>query len=499
MRKTISIHLMGVNFLVEESAYELIDTYLKRLKNAFKHSKDQQEICDDVELRIAELASEKVSDKKHVVTYEEMKAILDTLGDPADFEGSMDTEETRDKTDQQADSRKARRLYRDGENKTIGGVCSGLAAYFDIDVVFIRIAFVLFFFLAGFIVPVYLVLWIAVPEAKTTAERLKMRGKPVNIETLKEEVKEAANNFKRSAKGFEKEMTDRKSPTRQRLSEVGGVFSKVAGGILLALGVIGLITILSVPFGNINAEFSGDSTLSAQEFTNFFLIDGNNSFYLWLGFVLITLSILISIILTGTTLIFNLKSKWIKRSFTLLSLMALVGIGLGIYQGVRLAADFRTEGKTIQNVGVVSDTILFLNVVKDVDLNRGDLTKLKFSDTQIILKNRQIKASGMEVQYGISPDTNYYVSQTFSARGKSSKAAIRKASNINFETQIVGNKVLVPANFQYPLEDKYRNQTVSLKILIPYGKIVITDKTVIQSKDKLQSGWIDEEGNYEED
>lgn len=498
MKKTISIHLMGVNFLVEESAYELIENYLKRLKSSFEHSTDQQEICDDVELRIAELASEKISDRKHVVTLEEMREILDTLGDPEDFEGSKSTSERSysDKKESHADFKKSRRLYRDSEHKTIAGVCSGLAAYFDIDVIFVRIAFVLFFFLGGFIIPVYIVLWIAVPEARSNADRLKMHGKPVNIETLKEELKDATNSFKKSAKGFEREMKNRKSPTRQRMSEVGNIFLKIGAVILWIIGGIGLFTFLAIAFGNMETQINDDSMLTLQQISDFFLIDGNNSFYLWTGFTLLSLSILISIVLTGTVMFFNLTSVWLKRTYTFLSLMAVTGIILGAYQGARLANDFKVTGKTIQNVGVVSDSLLFISVLKEDGFRNEDRVLFKWDDSQVELMNDQVHASGFEVSYGISPDTNFYVSQTLSARGRSSKAAVRKATNIDFKANIIGNKVQVPTVYHYPTHDKFRNQSVVLKILIPIGKRVITDKNVIQPNDKIQSGWIDIDGSY---
>lgn len=501
MKKTISIHLMGMNFLVEENAYDLIENYLKRLKSSFEHSKDQQEICDDVELRIAELASEKVSDKKHVVTFEEMKEILDTLGNPEDFEGSKGTSEksSTDKKESQAEFKKSRRLFRDSENKTIAGVCSGLAAYFDIDVIIVRIIFVLFFFVGGFIIPIYLLLWVVVPQARTNADRLKMHGKPVNIETLKEELKDATHNFKKSAKGFEREMKNKRSPTRQRMNEVGHLFSKIGGVFLWIVGGVGLFTVLAIAFGNMEAQINEDSMLTLHQIRTFFLIDGSNSIYLWTGFVLLSLSILTSIILTGTVLFFNLRSIWLKRTFSFLSLLAFIGIVLGIYQGARLANEFRVEGKTTQTKGIVSDSLLFLNVIKKNEDKQGDQVIFKWNDSQVELKGRQVIASGIEVAYGISPDTNFHISQTFSARGKSSKSAIRKASNIVFEPQISDNKIQVPSVFRYPKKDKFRNQSVTLKILIPIGKRVITDKTIVQPNDKIQSGWINVDGNYEYD
>ena len=493
MKKTISIHLMGVNCLVEETAYELIEQYLKRLKDSFQHSSDQKEICEDVELRIAELASEKVTDKKHVVTFSEMKEILDTLGDPEDFEGSANPS---DKKQDQSDFKAKRRLYRDTENKTIAGVCSGLAAYFDIDVVYVRIAFAIFFFIGGFIIPVYAVLWIAVPEAKTNADRLKMHGRPVNIETLKEELRDATDSFKKSAKGFESAVKNGKNQAVQSINQIGKVFSKIFALFFWVIGGIGLVSVILIAFGNV-IQFNEHTMITTSEFTNFFLIDATNSFYFWIAFVLLSFSILISFILTGTVLFFNLRSVWIKRTYVLLTLLGITGISLGIYQSLRLANDFRTEGKTVQNVGVVSDTILFLNVVKQPISYQEDQNMIIWNDSQIELKNKRVIAAGMEVEYGISPDSNFYISQTFSARGKSTRAGFQKASHIFLDTKISGNKVQIPANYEYPLNDKFRNQSVSIKILIPYGRKVITDNTVIQSNDKLQTGWINEEGNYE--
>jgi uncharacterized membrane protein len=143
MKKTINIHLSGIAFIVEEEAYESVKSYLDRLSKSLQNSPDSDEICADVEARVAELAAKYLSDKKQILTLENMQEILKTLGDPEEYiENSEDEPET--KKDKKTNKINERRLFRDLENASIAGVCSGLANYFSIDVIVVRILFVLF-------------------------------------------------------------------------------------------------------------------------------------------------------------------------------------------------------------------------------------------------------------------------------------------------------------------------------------------------------------------
>ena len=147
MKKTVSVNIKGTNFLIEEDAYELLQDYLDRLNIALKNDEDAKEIIEDVELRIAEICSSKLSETKSVIELNDIEAIISTLGDPSDFVDE----------DEQASSRSAvsedeklaskvsdRRLFRDGESSYIGGVCSGLANYFGIDPIIVRLLFFVF-------------------------------------------------------------------------------------------------------------------------------------------------------------------------------------------------------------------------------------------------------------------------------------------------------------------------------------------------------------------
>ena len=94
----------------------------------------------------------------------------------------------------------SKRLYRDPENSVIGGVCGGLAAYFGVDPVIFRLLFVIFFFVGGASVLVYMILWIVLPKAETAAQKLEMRGEKVNVSNLEKKIREEYDNVKDNVK-----------------------------------------------------------------------------------------------------------------------------------------------------------------------------------------------------------------------------------------------------------------------------------------------------------
>ncbi|MDO9613105.1 MAG: PspC domain-containing protein, partial [Bacteroidota bacterium] len=170
MKKTFTINISGSVFHIDDDAFEKLQKYLQLLNRHFGTAIEGQEILQDIEARIAELFIEKTANKVEVVTNEMVDEVIARMGKPEVF---MDSEEeTSAKTQaegafQDGEQKKRRRLYRDGDNRVIGGVCSGLGAYFNIDPVILRVIFVVLFFLgvgASFLI--YIILWIVVPKAK---------------------------------------------------------------------------------------------------------------------------------------------------------------------------------------------------------------------------------------------------------------------------------------------------------------------------------------------
>lgn len=196
MKKTLTINLAGMVYNIDEDAYDKLRTYLKNIETYFLDEKEFNDIMNDIEIRISELLSEKITPQKQVVTLPDIEDVIRTMGEPHEF-GDPDKEKKR----RSFSSNPPKRVYRDPDNRVLGGVCGGLGAYMGIDGIILRIVFVVIFFLFGAGLLIYLILWIIIPEAKTTAQKLEMRGDPVNVSNIGNFVKEEFENVKNSFKG----------------------------------------------------------------------------------------------------------------------------------------------------------------------------------------------------------------------------------------------------------------------------------------------------------
>jgi phage shock protein PspC (stress-responsive transcriptional regulator) len=203
MKKAIRIHISGYIFNIDEDAYLELKKWLDKIAQQYINEKDGKEIVDDIEMRVAELFMNKVGNEG-AITISEVKSIIETMGQPEDFEDDLNTSTTSNnkKLPQNNFSKedkkrtKNKRLFRDEENKVIAGVCSGLGHYFGIDPVLIRLAFILTVFMGGFGVITYIVLIIVSPKAISTSQKLEMMGEPVNISNIEKAIKEEVEYFK---------------------------------------------------------------------------------------------------------------------------------------------------------------------------------------------------------------------------------------------------------------------------------------------------------------
>ena len=180
MKKVVNVSLGGRNFILDEDAYTRLQEYLDHFKGKLTVPEHQKtEVMEEIEGRIAELFFQEVGDGSRVVTLEMVQKVTSALGMP---DGSADGGFSNSSSASKADL--PRRLYRDVDNKSVAGVCSGLALYFDIDITLIRILMLvaLIFGSAGFWI--YVILWIAVPKADTPAKKCEMRGIPPTAENM---------------------------------------------------------------------------------------------------------------------------------------------------------------------------------------------------------------------------------------------------------------------------------------------------------------------------
>ncbi len=194
MNKTISINLGGRNFFIEEAAYQKLEAYLNGIKQHFAGYSGSTEIVADMESRIAEKFGEKYNNAQAVISVADIESLIAELGTVEDIAGEESkSEKTKDKT---TGSFAHKRLMRDPDDKILAGVCSGIAAYFDVDPFIVRLIFGILVLAWGAIIPIYLLLWLIMPKAQSPTEKMQMRGEPLNLETISETIKERAEEMK---------------------------------------------------------------------------------------------------------------------------------------------------------------------------------------------------------------------------------------------------------------------------------------------------------------
>jgi phage shock protein PspC (stress-responsive transcriptional regulator) len=195
MKITISINLGGYSLNIDEDAYAELKNYLKNLELHFAGEESSSEILSDIETRLAELFRSKINNYKQVINIDDVRHAISVMGTPEDISNN-DEPSARDKFSAPG----YHRMYRDPDHRMIGGVCSGMAAYWDIDPLVVRVIFIALALGGGLGVLVYLILYIVIPEAKTTAQKIEMKGNPVNIHNIKDSVKKEFDSVRKNMK-----------------------------------------------------------------------------------------------------------------------------------------------------------------------------------------------------------------------------------------------------------------------------------------------------------
>ena len=235
MKKNISVNIFGTLYPIDEDAYELLQKYNDNMRRYYSQREGGDERADDVEHRVAELLSELRANGTEAITIEHIKEIIDRIGDPqAMDDGDSENTETGqnvknnaygnpvnqniNETPEVAPSN--RKLFRDPEDKIVGGVMSGISHYFGLnEPLLLRLAMVLLLIasLTTFGI-IYLVAWILIPEAITPEDRLRMYGKPVSAKAINEEMMRGLNNTRDFM---------RSTSTRNTIREVFSVIVKI--------------------------------------------------------------------------------------------------------------------------------------------------------------------------------------------------------------------------------------------------------------------------------
>jgi phage shock protein PspC (stress-responsive transcriptional regulator) len=291
MNKTVNINLGGMVFHIDEDAYQKLSRYFDAIKRSLSNANGQDEIIKDIELRIAELISEKHNSDKQVISIKEIDEIITVMGQPEDYRIEDDATTS---SNTYNDIRTNKKLYRDKENSMVGGVLAGLGHYFGIDKVWLRILFLVMVLAWGTGVLAYIILWIVMPEAVTTAEKLEMKGEPVTISNIEKKVREEFDTVSEKIKNvdYDKMGNQVKTGAEKFATSIGDVLMSVFKVFAKFLGVILILSSLAM----LVILFIGVFTLGSTAFIDFpwqdFVNAGNFSDYpIWAFGVLMFIAV----------------------------------------------------------------------------------------------------------------------------------------------------------------------------------------------------------------
>jgi phage shock protein PspC (stress-responsive transcriptional regulator) len=327
MKKTIQINLGGRHFHIDEDGYSKLNHYLDSLKSHFSAEGDAgKEIVEDIEQRIAELLENKITPVKQAISLEDVQEIIAILGKVEDF--VYDSKSDDAPKQDHFERKDQRRFFRDGENGYLGGVAAGLGEYFNIDPIWIRLIFIALCFLKGLGLLIYIILWIVVPKARTTAEKLQMKGMPVTLSTIKESVNAEYQKVKSGFQGMGKSSAAEK--TRNALEHImraiGLVFVAFFKFLIAFIGVLFLIigsvflaclVIVLLGFSNVFGHIQFWNGIDLPNLSHLFVSSGH--YYLMLAsFVILLLIPVITLIYGGIKILLNFKTKHpVLRAFVL--------------------------------------------------------------------------------------------------------------------------------------------------------------------------------------
>lgn len=491
MNKTVTINISGIIFHIEEDAYDKLSKYLNTIKGYFTKNESGNEIIADIEARIAELLQAKVSQFKQVVLMNDVDDVINALGKPEEFgiDGDEKEQSHTNATHTTTEPIK-KRMFRDPDEKAIGGVCSGVAHYFDVDVVWIRLATFLLIFFGGVSLWVYIILWIVIPEARTTADRLAMRGERVNIDNISRSFKDEVDGVKnRMQDGFK----NAASTTRGGIDRVGDIIGSIfkimgrlIGAFLIFIAVVIMFGLMSTIFG---FSFAGESA-EFNDWINIIFIDRS---HYWLGFIGLIIAIGVPafmLLYGGFKLLFKIRysNRWLNISA---GLIWLVGFIMATYAGVKTASDFGESSKYKETKNVATSVDVFtvsaipgeqlFSTYNIEDLNYEDETEHHFkrSDYTIgTLNNEKVIVGSPRVKIVSSSSDKIEIVINKKARGIEKRLAYDRAKEISYNYAVDSSKVVLDEIFYLSGDQKFRVQEIEVLIKVPKGKTIFLDNSL---------------------
>ncbi|UOK42381.1 MULTISPECIES: PspC domain-containing protein [Flavobacterium] len=483
MNKTVSINLGGFSFHIDEDAYQKLSRYFDAIKRSLSPD-GRDEIMNDIESRIAELLSEKLSNDKQVVSLTEIDQVIAVMGQPEDYRIEDESSTTTYTTYSPSGSKK---LYRDKEKGMLGGVLAGMGHYFGVDPLWLRIIMVILLFTWGIGIIPYLLFWILVPEAKTTAEKLEMTGQPITISNIEKKVKEGFGEIsdtisnidqKKIADGARDGASKVATSIEDVFMTIFKVIAKLIGAFILIVSGCALIGIIIASVVMIFSSSLPDNAVLEHISTPI----GIETPYWIQGLLLLSvvgIPLIFLIILGLKLLINNLRSIGTITKYSLLAIW-LIATGFLITIGIREAGQLAFDGKMVQKADIQianTDTLKVRFVNNDFfSKNVDKKTDLKIEQDSV--GNEMIYSNNVSLHLKKTDKAFPYIQVEKIASGKSFPEANKRAEKIKYNFKIIGNQLILDNFLLTDVKNKIRGQKVEVYLYLPNGIVYAPEESV---------------------
>lgn len=526
MNKVVQINLSGIVFTIDDDAYDVLKTYLEKVKSNASSLDGVDEMMQDIESRMAEVLHERLGSNRKVVSRADVDAVITLMGKPEEFFGEpqpdskIQPENTirnfrrsqHDKvlsgvcggagayfgidpmvfrilfligffvygtgvllyiilwiavpesTSSQVEQPFSRKLFRDPEASVLGGVCAGIGAYLGIDKVWIRLLFLISFFFFGSGLFIYIVLWIVLPKAKTSTDRLRMKGEPVDLQNIE-------RVFRTTASKAENTLAKNRNNIADALVTITRLVGVVIGVAFISVAVL---MILGFSIGLL-------AYFSSFQYVLYKL--GANEFHypIGIGLGMFVAGVAGVFVIIGIRLMLSTAKK-LRTPAIVFNIMAVVGLIVVTIYG------FKSAGNVFQTQAVVETVIqdrapdtLYVQTygVPEVD-DYFDFNWGKNSDLRIYMKDKQVWIETNNLVLEPSTSDSLVVSITKSAKGKTEDVADALARKTLARSTFDGNVLKLDATLYLDEEDTYAFQKSEYHVSIPEGTILIMDKKAVR-------------------
>ncbi|MTI40641.1 PspC domain-containing protein [Fulvivirga lutimaris] len=540
MKKNISINISGIIFHIEEDAFDRLKAYLDSINRYFSTFDDSQEIIADIESRIAEIFLSKLSEDKQVITTDDVEALIATMGSISDFQAVEDPElddstgeEQQSKSqssekaysngskklfrdekrkivggvcagiahyfsidalwvrllftiillgsagfiliayfvmwavipgsEQLPEDKKLKKMFRDSEHKALGGVAAGIANYFGVDIVVIRVLFVISIFLGGFGLITYIILWIILPEAKTISDKVQMKGDPITLTNIESNIKQSLNVKDDSDENvFVKILL---FPFRL-IAIVIDALSKALGPIFrLLVDFIRIIVGASFIFGGIMSILA--LIIAGGVVIGLFSSDLIRIGHLHFGDMGLPLDILSS----------GLPSFTLLAAFFVATIPSFLLIMLGASLIAKRIVFSSNAGWTVFAIFMISAVVLAVNVPTIVYSFKEDGTyekemTFKSTDKTTLLKLNDVgldEYDGAHLKIRGYDGAEIKLVQVFEAQGRDRREAEKNAQMVTYNVETKDSVIYFDSNIEFEDNAVFRAQRLHMTLYIPYG------------------------------